>query len=157
MDRARRRRPLNWGTIGKIETVLDIRDRRRWPLESKFKPHCLVDFNSRRCRIENHPISQAGSDIYWRPNRRACNSVATHRRCGELVQSSRRKTPEGRLERARGVISTWWQPGWYRRACCNIWNREGEASDWAWCDIWNRRARGSGWACSDIQRRRSCR
>ena len=38
MGRARHRGPLNWGTIGKIETVLDIRDRRWRPLEPKFKP-----------------------------------------------------------------------------------------------------------------------
>ena len=44
MGRARRRRPLNWGTIGEIETVLNIRDRRWWPLEAKFKPHVLIDF-----------------------------------------------------------------------------------------------------------------
>lgn len=44
MDRARDRRPLNWGTIGEIETVLDIRDRRWWSLEPKFKPYFLVDF-----------------------------------------------------------------------------------------------------------------
>ena len=78
MSRARHRRPFNWGTIGKIETVLDIRDRRWWPLEPKFKPHCLVDFNSCRRRIKNHPICQACSDIDWRPNCRARNNVATH-------------------------------------------------------------------------------
>lgn len=44
MGRAWHRRPLNWGTIGEIETVLDIRDRRRWPLEAKFKPYRLTDF-----------------------------------------------------------------------------------------------------------------
>jgi hypothetical protein len=46
MGRAWHRGPLNWGTIGKIETVLDIRDRRWWPLEPKFKPYFLTDFYS---------------------------------------------------------------------------------------------------------------
>jgi len=44
MDRARHCCPFNWGTIAKIETVLDIRDRRWWSLEPKFKPNFLVDF-----------------------------------------------------------------------------------------------------------------
>ena len=46
MGRARHRLPINWGTIGKIEAVLDIRDRRWWPLEPKFKPYCFTDFDS---------------------------------------------------------------------------------------------------------------
>ena len=56
MGRARHRGPLNWGTIGKIETVLDIQVRRWWPPEPKFKPYFLTDFYSCRRGIKNHPV-----------------------------------------------------------------------------------------------------
>src|SRR6187431_1085181 len=110
MGRARHLCPLNRGTIGEIETVLEIRNRRWWPLEPKFKPYVLTDFCCCRRRIKNHPLRQACSNIERRLNGWAHDNVGRRRRCGITVQNFRRKALEWRLGRLRGVVSTRWLP-----------------------------------------------
>ena len=144
MGRARHRGPLNWGTIGKIETVLDIQVRRWWPPEPKFKPYFLTDFYSCRRRIKNHPVCQACSNIHWRPNGRAHDNVARRWGCGVLVQHSRRNAPDWRLGRPRGVVSTRWLPRWHGGACGDIWNRRSPRCDRASDNVATRRLRRYG-------------
>ena len=140
MGRPWHRSPLNWGTIGEIETVLEIRNRRWWPPEAKFEPNVLIDFCCGRRRIKNHPLCQACSDIHWWPSSRAHDDIGRQRRRGVIVRHSRRKAPGWCLERARGVVSTRWLPRWYRGTRGSIGNRRTKTNDRACSNIRNRRS-----------------
>lgn len=172
MGCARHRGPLNWGAIGKIETVLEIRNWRWWPSEPKFKPYGLTDFCCCRRCIKNHPLRQACSNIQRRPNGWAHDNVGRRRPCGITVQNFRRKALKWRLGRLRGVVSTRWLPRWYggdckvvptRRLCAILVQDSGfKARLWRWCGrncgvVCMRRLRRSCRSCGVVRARRSCR